>query len=245
LADLVRYIINNLNGNYVVVTADHGFLFSETAPGETDKSKLLDKPSGTVKAKKRYLLGHNLPEADDVWRGKTGVTAKAKGEMEFWIPKGANRFHFSGGARFIHGGAMLQEIVVPIITVKHLKDKKTRGKTQTKQVSVQVLGAKHRITAHSHRFKLVQMEQVSERVKAITLKVAVYEGDEPVTNIETLCFDSTTDNMDDRQKEVMLTLQDRPYNKNTTYRLLLRADTGEQEGVDVTIDRMITDDFDF
>ena len=31
--------------------------------------------------------------------------------MEFWIPKAAQRFHFTGGARFIHGGAMLQEIV--------------------------------------------------------------------------------------------------------------------------------------
>ena len=41
--------------------------------------------------------------------------------MEFWIPKGANRFHFTGGARFVHGGAMLQEIVVPVITVRHIR----------------------------------------------------------------------------------------------------------------------------
>ena len=46
LAALVGYIVNNLNGNYVVVTADHGFLFTETAPGETDKSKLDEKPDG-------------------------------------------------------------------------------------------------------------------------------------------------------------------------------------------------------
>ncbi len=47
--------------NYVVVTADHGFLFTETAPGETDKSKLDRQAAGTVMAKKRYLLGHDLP----------------------------------------------------------------------------------------------------------------------------------------------------------------------------------------
>ena len=33
VADIVRYIVNSLNGNYVVITADHGFLFTETAPG--------------------------------------------------------------------------------------------------------------------------------------------------------------------------------------------------------------------
>ena len=79
VADLVRYIVNNLNGNYVVVTADHGFLFTETAPGETDKSKLADKPAGTVKAKKRYLLGHNLPRHDDAWHGKTARDGQGRG----------------------------------------------------------------------------------------------------------------------------------------------------------------------
>ena len=51
------------------------------------------------------------------------------------------------------------------------------------------------------------MEPVSERVKPITLKVAVYEGEEPVTNIETVTFDSTSGNMDERKKWVNLVLQ--------------------------------------
>ena len=111
--------------------------------------------------------------------------------MEFWIPKGANRFHFVGGARFVHGGAMPQEIVVPVITVRHVKGKSAQ-ETKTKPVTVQVLGASHKITTPRHRFQLIQMEPVSERVKPVTLKVAVYEGDEPVTNIETVTFDSTS-----------------------------------------------------
>src|SRR5688572_11243747 len=61
LAALVGYIVNNLNGHHVVVTADHGFLFTEMARVETDKSKLKDKPDTTILAKKRYLLGHALP----------------------------------------------------------------------------------------------------------------------------------------------------------------------------------------
>lgn len=245
VGDIVRYVINNLNANYVVVTADHGFIFRETPPGETDKSKLTEKPSGTVKAKKRYLLGARLPDHDAVWHGRTATTAGAEGDMEFWIPRGANRFHFSGGARFVHGGAMLQEIVVPVITVKHLKDKKIRGKTKTKAATVHLLGTSHKITTARHRFELIQMEPVTDRVKAVTLKVAVYEGDDAVTNVETVIFDSTSGNMDERKKWVTLTLQDRQYNKRTAYRLILRdAETGvEQESADVTIDRAFTDDF--
>jgi len=245
LSALVSYIINTLNGNYVVITADHGFLFTETAPDETAKSALAEKPHGTVTAKRRYLLGYNLPDNDSVWHGTTATTAGAQGDMEFWIPRAANRFHFMGSRHFVHGGAMLQEIVVPVITVWHKKDKSTRVVTKTKPVTVHVLGTSHKITAPRHRFELLQMEPVSERIKPVTLKVAVYEGDEPVTNIETVTFDSASGNMDKRKKWVHLVLRDRPYDKQTHYRLVLRdADTGiEQSRMDVIIDRALADDF--
>ena len=244
LASLVGHIINNLNGSQVLVTADHGFLFAESAPAETDKSALADKPDSAVITKKRYLLGRALPDHDSTWHGHTSITAKADGDMEFWIPKGANRFHFAGSARFIHGGAMLQEIVVPIIEVRHIRGKAVPT-TKSKQVAVHVLGTNHKITTPRHRFEFLQTEAVSDRVKAITLKVAIYDGDEPVTNIETVTFDSSSDNMNDRKKWVSLVLLDHPYDKRKPYRLALReAETGiEQQSVEVTIDRAFTDDF--
>lgn len=247
LADIVRYVVNQLNGTYVIVTADHGFLFTESAPVETDKSKLADKPAGTVKAKKRYLIGHQLPEYEDAWRGTTEITARCTGGMEFWIPKGSNRFHFTGGAKFIHGGAMPQEIAVPVITVRQIKNKKLKETTRAKPVSVSVLGSNHKITAHKHPFKLIQMEPVNERTTALTVKIAVYDGDEPVSSIETVTFANTSNNMDDRQQTVMLTMKDQQYNKMKAYRLVLKdAKTDfELQSHDVTIDRAITDDFDF
>lgn len=244
LAALVSHIVNNLNGNYVVITADHGFLFTESAPGEPEKSKLDQKPDGAVKGKKRYLIGHHLPEQEAAWHGRTEVTAAAEGEMEFWIPRGPNLFHFGGGARFVHGGAMLQEIVVPVITVRHIKGPPV-GETKVKPATVQVLGSSHKITTGRHRFELIQMEPISDRVKPVTLKIAVYEGEEPVTNIESMTFESNSDKMEDRKKWVSLVLQDRVYNKKAPYRLVLRdAETGiERHSVPVIIDRAFTDDF--
>lgn len=244
VASIVVYVINNLNGHHVVITADHGFFFTESAPGEPDKSTLTDKPPGTVKTKKRYLIGPNLGTHDSVWHGSTAVTAGADGDMEFWIPKGANRFHFMGGARYVHGGAMLQEIVVPVVTVRHIKGKEV-GATKTKHVTVHVLGTSHKITTSRHRFEMIQMEPVSDRVKPITLKVAVYEGNDPVTDIEAVTFESSSDKIEERKKSITLVLQDRQYDKKTKYRLVLRdAETGvEQEGMDIIIDRAFTDDF--
>ncbi|HIJ41734.1 MAG TPA: PglZ domain-containing protein [Deltaproteobacteria bacterium] len=46
LASVVTYVINNLNGHHVLVTSDHGFVFTESSPGEPDKSSVPDKPPG-------------------------------------------------------------------------------------------------------------------------------------------------------------------------------------------------------
>ena len=190
-------------------------------------------------------LGHKLPDQESVWHGKTAATAGAEGDMEFWIPKGANRFHFTGGARFIHGGAMLQEIVVPVITVQAHQGQSRSKKRRPSRSPFMCWAMNHRITTSRHRFELIQMEPVSDRVKPITLKVAIYEGEEPVTSIESVTFDSASGNMDERKKWVYLVLQDRQYDKKTPYRLVLRdAETGiEQQSVPVIIDRAFTDDF--
>jgi uncharacterized protein (TIGR02687 family) len=245
LSDLVGKVVDSLNGNHVLITADHGFLFQETPLGETDKSSLAAKPTGTVLAKKRYLLGRNLPEDDKAFRGSTATTAGAAGDMEFWVPKGANRFHFVGGSRFVHGGAMPQEIAVPVIRVLHVKDAGKAAKTKTRTVGVSVLGSNFKVTTNRHRFQLIQTEPVGERVKPVTLKVGIYDGDDPVTNVETVTFDSTSPDMNQWKKTLSLTLEGRRFDSKRVYQLILRdAETGVEEArFDVTIDLAFGNDF--
>jgi hypothetical protein len=88
----------------------------------------------------------------------------------------------------------------------------------------------------------MQMEAISERVKPITLRVAVYEGDKPITDFETVKFDSVSDNPDERKKWANLVLKHRPHDHETPSRLVLRdVETGiEQQSVEVIIDRATT-----
>lgn len=242
LRDLTDRLVNSLNANYVIITADHGFLFTTDAPDVPDKSPIDERLAGSavVRKKKRYLLGRNLPEYHLAYRGDTHVTAQTKGGMQFWIPKGGNLFHFVGGARFVHGGAMLQEIVVPVIQVKHTK----RTSRQRKYVGVQVLNTRLLITTPRHRIHLLQLEPVTDRVLSVTLKVAIYEGDQPVTDIHTITFSSTSDKLDERQQFVTLTLRDQPYSKRTQYKLVLQnVATNILDEHDVVIDRAIIDEF--
>ena len=165
--------------------------------------------------------------------------------MEFWIPKGANRFHFVGGARFVHGGAMPQEIAVPVIRVQHLRGSDKAAKTQVRTVGVSVLGNNFKVTTNRHRFQLIQTEPVGERVKPATLKIALYEDDKPITNVETLTFDSTAKDMNQWKKTLSLTLEGRRFDSKRVYQLILRdAETGVEEAwFDVMIDLLFDNDF--
>ena len=124
-----------------------------------------------------------------------------------------------------------------------------RGKaveqTRERKVSVQVLGTDHRITTNQHRFQLLQTDAVSDRVKPLIIKAALYDGETSVTDIQNITFNSSSDNMSDRTQWVAITLQNKEYDKNKRYRFILRdVETNIEIGsVEVKIDRLFTNDF--
>jgi len=244
LVELVQFCVNKLNAGKVWVTADHGFLFQQEAPDVTDKSQLSHKPAHAAIVKKRYVVGPNLGTTPEAHHGSIDTTASAEGGMEFWIPRATNRFHFTGGARFIHGGAMPQEVMVPLVTVTQLRGKKATT-SRSEKVSVQVLGTNHKITTPKYRFEIIQTEAVGERRKPITLRAAVYDGADAVTSVETITFDSTSDRIEERKKSVRFELRTGTYDKTKPYRLVLRdvESDAEVQSVPVVIDRSFEDDF--
>lgn len=244
LSALISHVINNLNGSRVLVTADHGFLYQETRPGAPEKSVLDQKPTGSLKEKKRYILGEKLGQSDKVWQGRVRATAGASGEMEFWLPKGNNLFHFAGGARFVHGGAMLQEVLVPVISVKSLRGRAAKASI-VRKVNVTQLGSVTKVVNNIQFFKFIQTEPVSERVLPRTLLVALKDGDKSISNEVQLTFDSESSDMNDRVKEARLVVQSGHYDKKKDYHLVLRdAETqAEVERYTLTIDLAFASDF--
>lgn len=246
LGELVNNAVQHYNFTYVVVTADHGYLFTHDAPEETEKSKLENKPTGTLIAKKRYLLGRNLPPVDNTCLGSTENTAGMKpgSGLDFWIPRGVNLFHFAGGARYFHGGFMPQEIVVPVITIRGLRGGRAEV-TRSTAVGLQILGGGHRITTGKHRFQIMQTEAVSERVKPITVKVDIRDGDVPVSDSQTLTFSSASSSLDERLRDVWMTLKPLEFDRRKAYQLVVRdAQTDVTlTHADVQVDRAFSDDF--
>ncbi|HNV58949.1 MAG TPA: BREX-1 system phosphatase PglZ type A [Rhodoferax sp.] len=223
LSQVLGFIINSLNGSTVLVTADHGFMYQESALNESDKAALEEKPEGTIVAKKRYLLGHALGESKKAWSGNTAATAgtSAEGSLDFWVPKGASRFHFAGGARFVHGSAMPQEIVVPVVTVGVTEAEHAK----TRYVSVSLLGALNKVVTNTQRFEFIQTDAVSERVLPRSVQVSLrdaQDGDKAISDVQSITFDSTSKLLDERKKSIFLTVLAGAHDPHKSYDLVMR-----------------------
>lgn len=244
LAELVRKAQMHFNTSTVIVTADHGFLFQQSKLEAADRTSLEEKPTDVIKSKKRYVVGQNLPKPKDALYGSTKNTAGTESDTKFWVPKGANRFHFVGGARFVHGGIMPQEIVVPVLTVKALRGENAAARTKSK---VGVMSAKPglKMVNNIQSFDFLQTDAVDDMKIATTAVVGIYDGQTLVSSEEVITFDSTSDAMSDRIKKVRLSLQGSDFNRNNDYFLIIKDKDLETEieRYKVTIDLAFTDDF--
>lgn len=221
LSELVGFIVNNLNGSTIFVTADHGFMYQESALDEADRHTVEEGMPGVLKPKKRYILGRGMWPMQNAWAGNTATTAatdEGAGSVDFLVPKGAGRFHFVGGARFVHGSAMPQEVVVPVIVVKESDTEKTK----TKFVEVSLLGSSNKVVTNKQRFEFIQTEAVSERVLPVTLLFTIRDGDKPISDELAITFDSTSPMLDERKRSAMLTLAAGSYDRAKDYFLVAR-----------------------
>lgn len=244
LTDLAHKFVSQLNTSTVIITADHGFLFQQSHLTDADRTTLVDQPEAAFKSKKRYVLGQKLPDNPAIWHGSTKNTAGTQCDTEFWIPKGANRFHFVGGARFVHGGAMPQEIVVPVLTVNQLRGNKAEQRTKSK---VEVISARStlKMVNNIHKFELMQTEAVNEFKLPVTVAVAIYDGGNIVSSEEIITFDATSDDMKERIKSARLSLLGGDFDRRKDYFLVISDKDFNTELVryKVTIDLAYTDDF--
>lgn len=98
-----------------VVTADHGHLFFAV---DRDESMRTDAPGGDqVELHRRCWIGRGGATPP----GCVRVAASSLGyasDLEFVFPTGCGVFRAGGDLAFHHGGPALQELVVPVLTVR-------------------------------------------------------------------------------------------------------------------------------
>ncbi|KRH98271.1 BREX-1 system phosphatase PglZ type A [Cylindrospermopsis sp. CR12] len=201
LLRLVKKICNSLNGKNVIITADHGFLYQR--PGLEPRDKLVMPSDQCILEKtRRYLLTSKQLNDNTLQNFKLPYVQE---EVFAAVPRGTLRFAVQGGgARFVHGGASLQEICVPVIYYQQKSAKGDEG--LPRKVEVETIGTNKRVSNNRFTVRILQTEPVQGRWRPRKITVAMYDiqGNIQITDECTTNLDRTSQHIKEREMEIRL-----------------------------------------
>ncbi len=114
LARAIRKLAN-AGVESAVVTADHGHLFFAS---DRDESMRVDSPGGqTVDLHRRCWIGRGGATPPGCFR-ISATTLGYESDLDLVFPGGAAVFRAGGDLAFHHGGPSLQEVVIPVLTLR-------------------------------------------------------------------------------------------------------------------------------
>lgn len=250
LAELIQLIkrLVNANASHVLVTADHGFIYQHQSLQESDFVSSAPDGGQVLYTDRRFVLGRGLREHDSfkTWQPQQ---LGLEGDLQIQIPKSIQRLRLKGsGSRFVHGGATLQEVVIPLISVRK------KRQSDVGKVEVEVVGGGGKlITTGQLGVMLYQAEPVTEKRQPRRLRIGLFTpAGEAVSDLHELLFDRDSNNPRERELAVRLILsRQADALSNQTVELRLEEpveDTSHYsryQTLHYTIRRAITGDFDF
>ncbi|WP_282859948.1 BREX-1 system phosphatase PglZ type A [Pseudoclavibacter helvolus] len=242
LLDIIKKLAS-ANATNIFVTADHGFLYqrSKLAP----QFNLTVQPQGEkiVAEKRRYVLGRGLKQGP-AFRTFQPEQIGLSSDLEVQIPNSIQRIVQPGaGFQFVHGGASLPEIVVPVISIN-------KGRSDTVEpVNVEIHPESDKITTGQVVVKLYQSTKVEPNRPARRLRAGLYFGEQLISNEQEMTFDSDSAEGRDRFQSVTLLLSkdaDSANNQSVEFRLSEPIEGTDQwkkyRGVPYTVKRAFASD---
>ena len=245
LRNLTQRLVNQLNATNVFITADHGFLYQRQALAEADK--LAFPETKGLERGRRYVVGRALAAPRGTLSFELPQLTDASGApLQVVVPRGTLRFSLQGaGSQYVHGGASLQEVTVPVLHYKHERARKgDSGPSQ--KTGLQVTASARRITNTRFSLTLLQTLPVGERVRPREVKVGFYDAQgKPVTEERVLLLSSTDETPSARQQTLRFSVTETNPDRTKAYYLSVRdtEDALELVRESWSISLAITDDF--
>jgi uncharacterized protein (TIGR02687 family) len=215
----IRTINKNLSEANIYITSDHGFIYRRKPLEESDKTTKGDiLPLFT---NKRFLIFDqevDLPGAinlrlDYLFGKDCGLTV--------CVPRGDNRFKTPGGGQnFVHGGASLQEIVIPLI--RYRNDRKKDDSMIVTKVEVKLTNNARKITNSLFSLDFFQTEKLVDKKVARTVKLYfIDEAGQKISNEQSILADRISEKASERTFKAIFNLKSFNYNKSDKYYLVL------------------------
>lgn len=245
LSNLLRIVVNDMQGTDVFITADHGFLYTYSPLSESDKLSR-EAFDGTIfELGRRYGLA--APDTSANYLLPIQLSGSMDGTpVKGYAPQDSTRIKVKGGGEnYVHGGISLQEMVVPVIAFKNLRTS-SKQFVELSNAQLGLLSESRKITNLIFSLDFFQRQPISDKVQPCTYTVYMTDDeDRVVSDRQTLIADRTSSNASERVFRVRFNLKAGSYDRNKLYRLVITNGMDVPEEIEFHIDIAMADDFGF
>ena len=232
LHGLVKKITGDLNGTHILITADHGFLYTHEPLTEADKVGKASFAGQDIEFGRRYAILKAGARPD--YLNPVSMEDYGAG-VEGFAPRESIRIKMQGaGLNFVHGGTSLQEMVVPVIVYQHLRNdskeyKRNRARYDTKPVTISLLSSSHQISNMIFSLEFYQREAVSANWSEETYLLYFTDAaGHAISDTQKLIADKTDEDNRARTWRVTFNLKQQKYDQHTPYFLVIQDERGLQ-----------------
>ena len=203
LKALVERLVREQKASSIIITADHGFLYT-AEPLEEHESASVSNISGTVVDHGRRYAVAKADATSDAFL----PVALPSDDLVGFCPRECVRIKLGGGGNnFVHGGFTLQECCVPVLRCS-VKRKGARGYVETTPASISVITELGTITNGMFGVDVLQDAPVSATTAPATYELFVGDAAHaPVTNIATVVADRVDEDARARTSHLQFTIK--------------------------------------
>lgn len=245
LKNLVRLITNDCSGANILITADHGFLYSYKPLEESDKAEKSFVSGHIIELDRRYVIADGDCTAEHMLR--IPMTHLNSNLVGFTPLDNIRMKKQGGGMNYIHGGISLQECVVPVIEFKNIRATSKKF-VDVRKAEIQLLSQSRKVSNSIFSLDFYQTEAVSGKVAAAAYEIYMADGSgKAVSDKKTVIADKTSSNGADRVFRTRFTLKSVEFKKTDTYYLTIaeKETANVTDRIEFTIDIAFVNDFDF
>ncbi len=250
---MIRIVRNDWSGTNVLVTSDHGFLYTRQPLAEFEKLGKTFESKDAIEVGRRYAVMKKGTRPEFLM--PVNFLEGESAEYDAFAPRNAMRVKIQGpGGNFVHGGASLQELVVPVVRYHVLRNqsekyRRNRDKYDARFVDVRLTSAVRKICNLGLALDFYQTEPVGGVCKeaTYTLQFQTPDGKQTVSDVRKIVANKTSDDKSERKFRVYFSLKPMKYDPAVDYQLVIKR---EEDGKTVArenfnIDIPLADNFGF
>lgn len=237
----VNFARTRLNVSNIIITADHGFIYTKSKNENFEKIDRFYESTDIIN--RRFILSNNNYDEVGVRNLNLQNDLDIKSEFNIHVPLSYYVFKMSGGGQnYYHGGMSPQENIVPLIKIKAEK-----GRVETEKVEVSVLSRLNRINSLIVKLEMLQNDSVGDRVVGADFNLYFEDSNRKVISNK-INYRAHSQEKESRERITPFTfhLENRKYDSKEVYYFVVQDnDTKIENRLNVQIDIAFANDFDW